>query len=42
MLLSLKGIYQDDAQNIEMLIAACAAGIAACFASPIGGEIVIT
>lgn len=34
---SFKGIYENESRNSEMLAAACAVGVSACFASPIGG-----
>lgn len=34
---SFKGIYENESRNSEMLAAACAVGVASCFASPIGG-----
>lgn len=34
---SFKGIYENESRNSEMLAAACAVGIACCFAAPIGG-----
>ena len=33
----LQGIYANESRNSEMLEAACAVGVACCFASPIGG-----
>ena len=35
--LPLQGIYANESRNSEMLEAACAVGVACCFASPIGG-----
>lgn len=37
MMSSLKGTYTIDTHNTETLVAGCAVGISACFASPIGG-----
>ncbi|XP_026467540.1 chloride channel protein 2-like isoform X2 [Ctenocephalides felis] len=34
---SFQGIYENESRNSEMLAAACAVGVAACFAAPIGG-----
>lgn len=34
---SFQGIYQNESRNTEMLAAACAVGVASCFAAPIGG-----
>lgn len=34
---SFKGIYDNESRNCEMLAAACAVGVASCFAAPIGG-----
>ncbi|XP_057320349.1 chloride channel protein 2 isoform X2 [Microplitis mediator] len=34
---SFQGIYENESRNCEMLAAACAAGVASCFAAPIGG-----
>merc|ERR1719167_248330 len=34
---SFQGIYANESRNSEMLEAACAVGVACCFASPIGG-----
>merc|ERR1719210_133858 len=34
---SFQGIYGNESRNSEMLAAACAVGVACCFASPIGG-----
>ncbi|XP_054883859.1 chloride channel protein 2-like [Poeciliopsis prolifica] len=31
------GIYENESRNTEMLVAACAVGLACCFASPVGG-----
>ena len=36
-ILFLQGIYANESRNSEMLEAACAVGVACCFASPIGG-----
>ena len=36
---SFKGIYENESRNSEMLAAACAVGIACCFAAPIGGKL---
>lgn len=36
---SFQGIYQNESRNTEMLAAACAVGVASCFAAPIGGEV---
>jgi H+/Cl- antiporter ClcA len=36
---SFQGIYENESRNCEMLAAACAVGVASCFAAPIGGEI---
>jgi chloride channel 2 len=35
---SFQGIYENESRNCEMLAAACAVGVASCFAAPIGGE----
>ncbi|XP_023247011.1 chloride channel protein 2 [Copidosoma floridanum] len=32
-----QGIYENESRNCEMLAAACAVGVASCFAAPIGG-----
>lgn len=37
---SFQGIYQNESRNTEMLAAACAVGVASCFAAPIGGRLV--
>lgn len=37
MVTSFQGIYENECRNNEMLAAACAVGVAACFAAPIGG-----
>lgn len=34
---SFQGIYENESRNSEMLAAACAVGVGACFAAPIGG-----
>lgn len=34
---SFQGIYDNESRNCEMLAAACAVGVASCFAAPIGG-----
>ncbi|KAL7637202.1 UNVERIFIED_CONTAM: hypothetical protein RMT77_011914 [Armadillidium vulgare] len=34
---NIRGIYADKARNMEMLAAACAVGVTAAFAAPIGG-----
>ncbi|XP_043506072.1 chloride channel protein 2 isoform X3 [Polistes fuscatus] len=34
---SFQGIYENESRNCEMLAAACAVGVASCFAAPIGG-----
>ncbi|XP_069162301.1 chloride channel protein 2 isoform X9 [Procambarus clarkii] len=34
---SFKGIYENESRNSEMLAAACAVGVACCFAAPVGG-----
>jgi len=39
MVTSFQGIYENECRNNEMLAAACAVGVAACFAAPIGGEL---
>jgi len=39
MVTSFQGIYENESRNNEMLAAACAVGVAACFAAPIGGEL---
>jgi hypothetical protein len=36
---SFQGIYENESRNCEMLAAACAVGVASCFAAPIGGEL---
>ena len=38
MVTSFQGIYENESRNNEMLAAACAVGVAACFAAPIGGK----
>ncbi|KAH8341100.1 hypothetical protein KR067_010906 [Drosophila pandora] len=35
---SFQGIYENESRNSEMLAAACAVGVGACFAAPVGGE----
>ena len=35
---SFKGIYENESRNTEMLAAACAVGVASCFAAPVGGK----
>ncbi|KAL7305148.1 hypothetical protein TKK_0002546 [Trichogramma kaykai] len=37
MVTSFNGIYENESRNGEMLAAACAVGVASCFAAPIGG-----
>lgn len=32
-----RGIFENESRNIDMLAAACAVGVGACFASPVGG-----
>ncbi|KAF2900622.1 hypothetical protein ILUMI_05561 [Ignelater luminosus] len=32
-----QGIYENESRNTEMLAAACAVGVASCFAAPVGG-----
>lgn len=32
-----QGIYENESRTTEMLAAACAAGVASCFAAPVGG-----
>ncbi|CAG9861445.1 unnamed protein product [Phyllotreta striolata] len=32
-----QGIYENENRNTEMLAAACAVGVASCFAAPVGG-----
>ncbi|KAB7498400.1 Chloride channel protein 2 [Armadillidium nasatum] len=34
---NIRGVYADKARNMEMLAAACAVGVTAAFAAPIGG-----
>lgn len=34
---SLQGIYTNEARQTDMLAAACAVGVATCFAAPVGG-----
>ncbi|XP_065560184.1 chloride channel protein 2-like isoform X2 [Artemia franciscana] len=34
---SLKGTYENESRKIELLAAACAVGVSACFGAPIGG-----
>lgn len=33
-----QGIYENENRNTEMLAAACAVGVASCFAAPVGGK----
>lgn len=33
-----QGIYENESRTTEMLAAACAAGVASCFAAPVGGK----
>jgi len=35
---SLKGTYENESRKIELLAAACAVGVSACFGAPIGGK----
>ena len=35
---SFQGIYENESRNSEMLAAACAVGVGACFAAPVGGK----
>lgn len=37
MVTSFQGIYENESRNSEMLAAACAVGVGACFAAPVGG-----
>lgn len=37
MVTTFQGIYSNESRHSEMLAAACAVGVACCFASPIGG-----
>jgi chloride channel 2 len=37
MVTTFQGIYTNESRHSEMLAAACAVGVACCFASPIGG-----
>uniref|UniRef100_A0A1B0DHD9 Uncharacterized protein n=1 Tax=Phlebotomus papatasi TaxID=29031 RepID=A0A1B0DHD9_PHLPP len=37
---SFHGIYENESRNSEMLAAACAVGVGACFAAPVGVPIV--
>lgn len=39
MVTSFQGIYENESRHCEMLAAACAVGVASCFAAPIGGKI---
>ncbi|XP_053619314.1 chloride channel protein 2 isoform X2 [Plodia interpunctella] len=34
---SFQGIYENESRTTEMLAAACAVGVASCFAAPVGG-----
>lgn len=34
---SFQGIYENESRSNEMLAAACAVGVACCFAAPVGG-----
>lgn len=34
---SFQGIFENESRNTEMLAAACAVGVGACFAAPVGG-----
>lgn len=36
---SFHGIYENESRNSEMLAAACAVGVGACFAAPVGGTV---
>lgn len=36
---SFQGIYENESRNSEMLAAACAVGVGACFAAPVGGKL---
>ncbi|VEN61410.1 unnamed protein product, partial [Callosobruchus maculatus] len=36
-----QGIYENESRITEMLAAACACGVASCFAAPVGGKYVI-
>ncbi|CAH1972130.1 unnamed protein product [Acanthoscelides obtectus] len=33
-----QGIYENESRTTEMLAAACACGVASCFAAPVGGK----
>lgn len=33
-----QGIYENESRTTEMLAAACAVGVASCFAAPVGGS----
>lgn len=33
-----QGIYENESRTTEMLAAACAVGVASCFAAPVGGK----
>nr|CAI5838822.1 unnamed protein product [Callosobruchus analis] len=35
-----QGIYENESRTTEMLAAACACGVASCFAAPVGGKFV--
>lgn len=37
MVTSFQGIYENESRKSEMLAAACAVGVGACFAAPVGG-----
>ena len=34
---SFQGIFENESRNTEMLATACAVGVGACFAAPVGG-----
>lgn len=36
-----QGIYENENRTTEMLAAACAVGVASCFAAPVGGKSLI-
>lgn len=38
MVTSFQAIYENESRHCEMLAAACAVGVASCFAAPVGGE----
>lgn len=38
MVTSFQGIYENESRHCEMLAAACAVGVASCFAAPVGGS----